>query len=219
MEIVLQYLDQEGQFERLLSRLRDDTRSRNSTLAEARAARFLHGLGFQILQWEPPSVTGCPGDLLAQMEDPTPIFIEVKAPDWQGELSEDERPQRKTLGKHVDAEARAVSPIEMPFQVIRNNALKKFTDDQPNLVVIVDDLFDSPASARGVIEGYVDEFFHDPETARVGGILFLCPQCPVGRPVSYSSNFYHNPAALDRCRLPKAVITILSNRAEQDAAT
>lgn len=58
--------------------------------------------------------------------------------------------ERKALVKYVDGEGRAASPVQIPFKVIRDNALKKFTDDRPNMVVVVDDLMISPAEARGV---------------------------------------------------------------------
>jgi hypothetical protein len=162
------------------------------------------------------------GDLLVEGKTLAPIFIEVKGPDWEGEfegeLEKEEFFERKTLGKYVDGEGRAASPVEIPFKVIRHNALKKFADDRPNMVVIVDDLMLSPAVARGIIDGQVREFLREPGSARLGAILFLRPECPVGEPVRYLSNFYDNPAALSACQLPEDAVAVLKDRAEQDSA-
>lgn len=220
-EAVLQFLDSHGQFERRMSRLTDDRRALFAVLAEGRTGRFLVGLGFRILAWEPPSPTGL-GDLLVQWGNATPVFVEVKAPDkegeWAKELSLDELLARKALGRLAPPESGAVSPVEMPFQVIRDKVLKKLTADQPNLAVIVDDLRASPADARGVIEGSVARFFGSPDVKRLGGVLFLKPETVWGRPVYYLSNFYHNPNALTACCLPEQVIDTLTASAERDAA-
>lgn len=222
IEDTLRFLDGHDQLECRLNRLRGKWRELVAELAEARTGRFLTNLGFQILGWQPPSPTGCLGDLLVRWGSSVPIFVEVKAPDWEGEfegeLEKEEFFKRKSLGKYVDGEGRAASPVEIPFRVIRENALKKFADDRPNLAVVVDDLMMSPADARGIIDGQVREFFREPATARLGGILFLLVERPVGSAVSYVSNFYDNPDALVPCQLSKPAVTTLTDRAEQDSA-
>jgi len=221
MEDVLRFFDEQNQLQRRLPRLQGKWRELAAELAEGRAGRFLHSHGFRILAWEPPSLTGCPGDLLVQAKTPAPIFVEVKCPDWEGEfegeLEKKEFFERKALGKYVDGEGRAASAVEIPFRVIRDNALKKFTDDRPNMVVVVDDLMLSPAEARGIIDGQVRGFLREPALARLGAILFLKPECPVGEPVRYLSNFYDNPAALPACQLPRDAVAVLKDRAEQDS--
>ena len=171
---------------------------------------------------EPASTTGFPGDLLVQLGQATPIFVEVKGPDWEGEfqseMEKEEFLERKSLGKYVDGEARAGSPVQIPFTVIRDNALKKFADDRPNMAVVVDDMMLSPADARGVIDGQVEAFFREPATTRLGAILFLLPEFPAGSASRYVSNFYDNAAALVPCQLPKAAVAVLADRAEQDSA-
>jgi hypothetical protein len=219
IEATLRFYDQQGRFERRLARLRGNYRELLAELAEPRAGRFLHEEGFQILEWEPPSSTGYPGDLLVQFEGSAAIFAEVKAPDWEGELTPEERAAgRKQQGKFLHAEARAVGLALGPLQVIRNNALKKFSVDRPNLVVVVDNLFASPADARGVMEWQIDEFFQDARTQYLGGILFLLVDCPAGRAVRYISNFYENAAAVSNCRIPEPAVRVLLARAERDAA-
>jgi len=218
IESTLRFYDRQGRFERRLARLRGNNRELLAELAEPRAGRFLCDHGFQILEWEPPSKTGYPGDLLAQFGESAAIFTEVKAPDWEGELTPEERMGgRKQHGKFLHAEARAVGLALMPLQVVRDNALKKFSFDRPNLVVVVDNLFASPADARGVMEWQVDEFFQDFRTRCLGGILFLNVDCPAGRAVRYISNFYENPEAVPYCRIPESAVRILTACAERDA--
>jgi hypothetical protein len=222
LEDTLQFLDGHNQLECRLSRLRGKWRELVAELAEARTGRFLANLGFQILGWQPPSPTGCPGDLLVRWGAAAPVFVEVKAPDWegefQGELENEEFQKRKTLGKYVDNEGGAASPTEIPFRVIRENALKKFADDRPNMAVVVDDLRISPAEARGMIEDHVKQFFQEPQTVRLGAILFVCVEHPAGEPARYLSNFYENRSATSACQLPEAAVAVLTARAERDSS-
>lgn len=219
IENTLCFYDQQARFECRLPRLRGKRRELFAELAEARAGRFLHAQGFQVLQWEPASTTGYPGDILVQFGESASIFTEVKAPDWEGELTPEERISgRKQQGKFLHAEARVVGLALPAIQVIRGNALKKFGFDRPNLAAVVDDLFMSPADARGVMEWQIDQFFQETKTQCLGGILFLSVDCPVGRAVRYISNFYENPSAVSKCKIPEAAARLLIGCAERDAA-
>jgi hypothetical protein len=222
MEGTLQFLDGHDQFECRLKRLCGKWRELVAELAEARTCRFFANLGFQIQGWQPPSLTGCPGDLLIKWGTTNPVFVEVKAPDWEGEfegeMEQKEFFERKAQGKHVDGEHGPTSPTGIPFQVILRNALKKFSDDRPNMTVIVDDLRLSPAKARGIIDGDVKKFFEEPHTEKLGAILFLRFECNMGESVRCLSNFYDNPKAKLACRLAYVPTTVLKDRAERDLA-
>jgi hypothetical protein len=218
IEEVLRFLDGNGQLGRFRSRLSDDLRARDAALAEGRAGRVLVQLGCHILRWEPPSLTGKPGDLEVEWPGAPPIFVEVKGPDWQSELSTAElRSPRKAQGKWVDLEARAVSPTASPLDVTQRNALKKFSRTRANLVAIVDDLFVSPAQARGVIEGSIREFFLKPEVGVLGGILFVTPDYIAGQ-IRYFINFYENPLASQPCQLPATLVRNLVEISELQRA-
>lgn len=217
LEDTLQFLDGHGQLDRLLPRLRDDMRARDSALAEARAGRFLASLGFLITAWEPPSPTGRPGDLLIRWSNIS-VFTEVKGPDWEGELSHDEKVgERKASGKFLNGEARPASPVQIPFDVIRRNILPKFDESRPNMAVLVDNLWISPASARGVVDGHVEDFFGQPGSGLLGGLLLLSVDRPAGMPVRNVSNFYSNSSALPSCQLPVGAVSALTRMAERDA--
>jgi hypothetical protein len=223
MEDTLRFYDQQGRLLPRLKGLRGNRRKLFAELAEARAGRFLNNSGSRILGWEPPSHMGNNlGDILVQWGATAPVFVEVKGPDWEGEfegeLEKEEFLKRKALGRYVDVESRAVSPVGTSFRVIRKNILRKLAGDRPSLAVIVDDFRDSPAEARGVIEGSVAAFFGGPDVKRLGGVLFLKPETVWGKPVYYLSNFYHNPNAFAACRLPGPVIDVLTASADRDAA-
>jgi len=214
---VLRFLDQQGQLDRLLPRLRGNKRIFTAAIGEGRAGLFLENLGFKIIEWEPSSIENKQGDLLICLNGSKAIFVEVKSPDWESELSsEEQRGQRKSYGKYVHAEVRITNPLEIPLRIIHTNVLPKLSDDRSNLVVFVDDLFSSPADAHEVIDGAIDEFFATNEAKRIGGILFLIAETIWGRPVRYISNFYPNPHALEGCRLPQSVLDLLARRSLRD---
>jgi len=123
-----------------------------------------------------------------------PIFVEVKAPDWQGELSTHEKTgARKAQGKHVNLEGRWTDPLEQPLSVMEKNAIPKLTPDRPNLIVIADDLFISPVGAPH-LEGRMRSFLARPESACVGGVLFFKAECHRGE-IEYTIRFHENPGA------------------------
>src|SRR4029450_8710125 len=89
LEQLLRFLDQQGQFLKFFPRLHDQTNEhRSAALAEARTAFFLNRIGFEICDWEPIATGGNPGDLSVRIAATPPVFVEVKAPGWQGELTE-----------------------------------------------------------------------------------------------------------------------------------
>ena len=206
IEAVLNFAAVNGQFDRALGRLRGSARQRDATVAEFRVAFFLRRNGFRILEWE-PNATGKPGDLLIQWRETPPIFVETKAPDWEGELSPDEREERKRLPKHVTGDGRAVDPVGAILDVVRENAVPKFGDSRPNLVVIHDDLFVSPAELPStVVRDRVAAGLADDGFERVGAVCFVHPTRPLpGREIIYATLFVENESALPACRIPEPV--------------
>jgi hypothetical protein len=91
LEQLCVFLEVRREFGRFLPRLREQSRQhRNAALAEIRAAFVLANTGFLITAWEPIAVPGRPGDLeVAVASDATRIFVETKAPTWQGEVWKD----------------------------------------------------------------------------------------------------------------------------------
>jgi hypothetical protein len=206
-ESVLNFAAAHGQFERSLGRLRGTARQRDATFAEFRVAFFLARNGFNILQWE-PNVTGRPGDLLVEWPGTEPIFVETKAPDWEGELSTDERATRKVSPKYVDGDGRWVDPVPNVLRVIRSNVLPKLGDYLPNMAIVHDDLFVSPTHRPSKWPKRFCDGMANPEFARLGAIYFVRPDRPLpGLGVDYATLFVENPNCLPACRIPTEVVT------------
>lgn len=195
-ERLFAFLETQQMFHRFLPRLRAREREMTSALAEARAGFFFHRNGFRILRWEPEEVCGHPGDLDIQWGETDPIFVEVKGPGWEGELTEAERKaRRKELPKYIDAESRLIAPLNPVFYAV-NKALPKLAERRSNLVVLVDDLFVSPIDLpNAFLTSDVENFLSDSTRRCVGGVFLLKPVCH-GDFVEYSRYFVRNIGAV-----------------------
>jgi len=192
--------------------------------------------GFRILAWEPPGEGTTKGEVLASFPGSPDVFVEVKQPSWRGEflplsvaerqrLSPSEtaqRYQRMKLGKYLPdmAEAEAVGSPQFAMSVVRRNAIPKFTDQRPNLAIVVDDCKVTVVGFPSLSEYVTDEFLYpahdldDPDDRltyeRLGGVLFLQPES-VGTTIEYKVDFVENPGVLPACALPPAVTVLLTN--------
>lgn len=196
LERLLAFLIAQGQFERFLPRMRGKVSQLEGALAEVRFAYFLHCNRFSILDWEPVAVEGRPGDLSVSWQSTPPVFVEVKGPGWESELSTEELTgDRKTQGKYVDGEMRSVDSINPVLRAI-DKSLPKFALGRANVVAIVDDLNISPTSLpKGWLEPTIQEHIARPPGQVVSGVFFLRPELYHGEPLEYFYRFVHNPAA------------------------
>ncbi|HUU40358.1 MAG TPA: hypothetical protein VMW42_05415 [Desulfatiglandales bacterium] len=172
-EEILAFLEAQGQFERFYSRL--CARERDGALAEARAGYYFHLNGFKILKWEPEAVPRVPGDIEIAWRNTEAIFLEVKNPGWEGELSEEEiNTGRNKLPKNIiNAEARSFDPVERVLYAI-HKALHKFNATRINLIVVDDNLFSSPLDyAIDILTAKITNEIIKPEYARVSGVFLL----------------------------------------------
>jgi hypothetical protein len=143
------------------------------------------------------SRAGQPGDLEICWRDTEPIFVEVKGPGWEGELSPEEiRAGRQFLPKYINADARAVGPVKSVAYAI-GKALPKFAPDRINLVVVVDDLFLSPTEMpKEILAGQISRELADPRFSSVGAVFLLNPVSYSGHgQVEYRKFFISNEAA------------------------
>jgi hypothetical protein len=204
LERLLAFLVSHDQFERFLPRLRGKESQLEGALAEIRFAYFLHCNRFRITAWEPEAVAGRPGDLEVVWQSSTPIFIEVKGPGWEGELSDEERvADRKKMGKNVDLEVRSVDSIGPTLYAI-NKSLPKLAADRCNVVAVVDDLFISPTGLPpGWLNGVIQRHLADSTRQKVSGVFFLKPEMH-GEPIEYLYRFIPNASATRP--LPPAVL-------------
>jgi hypothetical protein len=195
LERLLAFLAAQGQFERFLSRLRGKESQLEGALAEIRLAYFLHRNGFAILEWEPVAVEGRPGDLSVSWQRGAPIFVEVKGPGWESELTADElKGARKGQGKYVDSEVRSVNSVDSVLRAI-DKCLPKLAIGRANLVVIVDNLHISPTSIPDEwLKSSVQQHISRPSGQAVSGVFFLRPELYHGAPLEYFYRFVNNPA-------------------------
>ena len=213
LERLLAFLVARDQFDAFFTRLHGLAGShRMATLAEVRVAFFLARNGFEIRQWEPIAVPGRPGDLTIGVPGSVDVFVEIKAPGWQGELARqlDDAPaverqrilQRIREEKYRNAEARFVDPIAAAIDVAQRNAVPKLADDRPNIIAILDDLYlsvvDSPFTRSRVERIFATE----PGWERVGAFLFLQVESHSGQ-LFYRCEIVFNPRCLPAIAIPE----------------
>jgi hypothetical protein len=194
VERVLSFLTTQGVFARFLPRLRARETERDGALAEARTGYYFHRNGFQVLKWEPEEVAGRPGDLDIRWSDSEAIFVEVKGPGWEGELTPEEiAAGRQHQPKYINAEARAMDPVERVIYAV-DKALPKLSSERINVVVVADDLFFSPTEIpKTLLLGRLATMLRDEVYRNVGGIFMLnAVSYTEGTEVEYRARFIAN---------------------------
>ena len=205
-ERILSFLEVQDVLDDFLPRLSARESERDGAMAEARTGFFFARNGFRILRWEPEEVPNRPGDLEMQWRDSEPIFVEVKGPGWQGELSPEALKEgRQRLPKYIQGEARVVDPSERVAFAIQK-AVPKLAANRINLIVVADDLFFSPTEIpTTILNSRVQRVLADPQYRDVSGVLMLnaVSYSDGGNDVGYRTYFVPNanPARL----LPEAV--------------
>ena len=194
-ERLFAWADRLGQFDRFLSRLQARPKERDATIAEIRAAWFLESLGFQLVSWE-PAVTNRPGEFEVRWPGTPSIFVEVKQPTWESELTEDEkRGPRKRLPRYIAGDGQRGGDTQVQVRCAAENTLGKLSADRPNLLVVVDRLFHSPV--KDLEAGDVAAMLADPKFIALGGILCIDANWlkDDGTDVAYGTLFEGNPRA------------------------
>jgi hypothetical protein len=206
-ERILRFVDKGGALSDLWPRLL--AREREGAIAAARVAYFLGSLGFTITSWHPIAVAGRPGDIEIRWDGMEPVFVEVKGPGWEAELSEkDLAAGRQRAPKHVHLEARSVDSVGPTLRAI-DKALPKLSNQRCNLVAVCEDLFISPVDLPpGWLDSYVAEHLRNPERLKVSAVLLLNTQL-TGSEVEYRTQLCVNTAAVRP--LPGIVANVLSS--------
>jgi hypothetical protein len=128
-------------------------------------------------------------------------------------------------GKYLDGEGGAIGSHVAAMDVVRRNALPKFTSCRPNLAVVAGDLRITPVGLPGLGRFVERELLvpdHDPDDPddihtyeRLGGVLFVDQQIILGEELRYQVDFAANPNVLRSCALPPAVIDLFSLKREE----
>jgi hypothetical protein len=116
-------------------------------------------------------------------------------------------------------EGSAVASHRFAMSVVRRNALPKFTDQRPNLAIVVGDCQVTLVGIPFLAEYVQQEFLqpahdlNDPDDRwtyeRLGGVLFLQPES-TGTTIEYKMDFVVNPGVLPSCALPPPVVSLFS---------
>ena len=214
IEKVLAHVAAQDQFERFLPRLRDQTaRHRDSAIAEARVSFFFFKRNsFRIVSWDPEGDKSSVGEMEIQWDDTPKIFVEVKNPNWEGELSPTERLSgRKKRPKYITGETRSHDSIERVLFAIEKSR-EKFSNDRPNLSAVVPDTFVSLLTDFGLRdfrEGdkkRIESFLAEPANDVIGGVFLFEAFKEAGHDVDYQTFFIGNESAKGNCRLPSPVV-------------
>ena len=207
IERVLSHLEAHGQFQRYLPNLRGKLTQRYGALAEARVSFFLCRIGFSIISWEPQGDANSLGEFEVQWRSTSPIFVEVKAPTWEGELTETERDKgRKKVGKYKQAEARTLDTIGKVIAAIsKAKKQSKFAVGRSNLLVVYTSLmFVSPFELNPqIVVPRVKSALRDYPT--LGGVLLFDANYR-NLTIDYDSLFIANEAKNCTGSLPKVVV-------------
>ncbi len=211
VEKVLLFLEAHGQFENYQPMLRGKITQRDGALAEARVAFFFHRNGFKILTWHPPGASSRLYEYEIQWGSSQSIFVEVKGPRWEGELSEKELDgPRRQQSRYINGEARDSDPVGKVINaVIKANP--KFLPDRPNLLVVVGYLlFVSPSELpQRMVEPRIKRELSDDIFSKLGGLIIF--DFDYGdKSIGYKAAFIENPVAIDPCKIPIDVTKGLS---------
>ena len=240
-ERILGFLQREGRLEKFLTAIQGvrTPQHRQACLAEAIGAFYLREIGFRIVEWEPTGEGATKGELLVALPNSPNVFVEIKAPGWQGECLPRRFAERRGLSaedqercfarieqeKHLNGEGGAIGSHMVAMDVVRRRALPKFRDGQSNLAIVVDDLRMTPVGLPGLAQ-FVEREFANPDRdpddpndlytyERLGGLLFIYQQADLGKAIWYRADFVENTGVTASCALPTSIVALLSRMREE----
>lgn len=217
LDVLLSFADAEGRLPQFIPRLESKNTQRDEALDELRVAYLLHHSGFPVTQWEPPGLNGKVGEYLIGTPEGQHVFVEVKSPGWEGELSDEQRNAgRAKQPKYQRVEGGALNNWEPLRKCIASEkTYPKFAPTQPNLLVIADDLkvplLESPKQVGVAL--YADDdryggekgYFTSAKFENLGGVGIFRALEEVSsaiHSVEYQFRLFDNPCALPSVKLP-----------------
>ena len=185
LELLLSFAESEGVLAMYRKELRGRASQRDSALEELRVANVLHDRGFGVTKWRPVGQAPKEGEFLVRGSDGVDIFVEVKSPGWEMELTEEERLAGRLMQpKYMNTEAFfGNSGAGVRFAVAK--AHSKFHPDPANLLVVADDMkfplgVESSFWARDSLY-WEGGKFTDSRYENLGGVGFVVKQQQNGR--------------------------------------
>jgi len=215
LEKLLEFSDSQNQFERFLGRISKAADNRmDEVVQELRTAFFFYRNGFPICRWEPSGLLGKIGEYSLRA-DRQEVFVEVKSPGWEAELSPEEiKAGRTKQPKYIQGDARAVAPW-LQVRDCMKRAYCKFTDAQPNLLVIADDFhmslteeddsqFEIALFEKTTVFNKEAGYFANSSYERLGGIGIFSVRLTTDG-LAYAYKGITNPFSLERTRVPQSL--------------
>ena len=178
----LSFIKRESQMARYQQRMQ--SRNWQDYLAEISTAYFLvNKKKLRIVEWEPSNEEGKFGEFIIKNLNAQKIFCSVKRPSWKRAIIDQEGiSPRLKQNKFIHNEAWFSTTLE-DIRCCINGAMEQLHKTIPNLLIINDDLRDSPLELPNVIENALFEdhgiygkevgYFANDQHGLVSGILFL----------------------------------------------
>jgi hypothetical protein len=219
LDILLKFADEKsGCLERFRPNIEARDKQRDKAMSELRLAYLLENMGFPITAWDPPGANNKIGEFTLQSPEGVSIFTEIKSPGWESELSKEQiAAGRATQPKYIEPGGFAVGNWRPVHRCIAaNNCYPKFTDNQPNLLIICDDLMFPLHESLDHVEGALygqkaqfeeDGFFTTSRFENIGGLGIFYPVSTGARDgLEYRLIVYENHCALPATKLPQSLL-------------
>src|SRR5258708_24471072 len=219
LDALLLFADEQDRLRQFVPRLEARNTQRDEALSELRVAYWLHHNSLPILQWEPPGLNRKVGEYLIGTPDGHKVFVEVKSPGWESELSDEERRAGRTKQpKHQQGEGGAFGNWEALHKCIASpKTYPKFSRNQPNLLVVADDLKVGLHDSIWHVEialyadhkGYGEMgYFTSPRFENLGGVAIFGAYSYFfsNRGLEYEFQIFDNPFALASTKLPESFL-------------
>jgi len=219
LDALLLFAEEQGRLADFVPRLESRNTQRDEALNELRVAYFLHHSEFRIVQWEPPGLNGRVGEYLVATPEKS-VFVEVKSPGWEGELSDGERRAGRTKQpKYQQGEGGAFGNWQAVQKCIASDkTYPKFSANQSNLLVIADDLRVSLHNSLNHVEIalYAEHklygetgYFTSARFENLGGVGVFgatSPAFSANGGIHYEFKIFDNPYASASTKLPDSIL-------------
>lgn len=213
VEGLLVFAKSKGQdvFNTYEKRLRTKPSQRDAAIEELRVAHLLDRKHFTVMAWAPIGSGTREGEFVVRDRGGVDVFVEVKGPGWEGELSKNQlRSGRKDQPKYQHTEAAYPKNTTKVAEAVEK-AYPKFSRSTRNLLVIADDLY-IPLQFESEFWAYTalydqDGKFIDHRCENLGGVGFLTRQQRSNRT---GMKLFLNPHALSP--LPATLVRTFRGR-------
>ena len=140
LDVLLKFADERDRLAQYVPRLQSKNAQRDEALNELRIAYWFHHTGFPVARWEPPGLNSKVGEYAIATPAQKDVFVEVKSPGWEGELSEVQLQSGRAKQPKYGHKGGGAIGNWIPLRKCIEKAYPKFAPTQPNLLVVADDL-------------------------------------------------------------------------------